>query len=292
MVNMLAKDDVPPPGIGDNKPPLITIEELMLAHQPLVDRVAELEAKAADQPDRVNNDDQQGTLQDVIKEIDTHSTTVEATRESVKAPFMTATRLLDGFFKALSEPKRGGTPGRLEIARNRLAAIGGDYLRRKEAAERQAREDAARRQRAEEQRLRDEAAAQEAAAARLRERNRPTAAVEKETVADLRTEQAAHAGARASELETQAQAKPAELARTRSAVGGSLGTLKAEWMHSIEDIDKVPIHLIEPYIKREAKEVAIRAFIKAKAPTDPKDGQVWDGLPGVKITGTTNPVYR
>jgi hypothetical protein len=291
MVNMLAPAadrEVTP---LDNRPPLISTDELMVDHSAIVARVGELEAEAAAQPHRVNNDDEQGALQDVIKRIDDHSKVIEAKREDVKGPFLTASRIVDGFFKALSEPKRGGTPGRLEIIRNRLAAIGGDYLRRKEAAERLEREQAAARQRAEEQRLRDEAAAAELAAARLRERNRPTAAVEKETVADIRTEQAAHAGARASELETQAAARPAELARTRSALG-SLGTLKAEWMHTIEDIDLVPLEMIASYIKREAIEVAVRAFIKARAPTDPKDGQMWDGLPGVKIYGTTKGVFR
>lgn len=274
----------------DNNPPLITTDELLVDHNAINQAVAELEERASFVPSEIFDDAEQGKLQDVIKAIDDQAKIVETTREGVKGPYLTATRVIDGYFKTLSDAK-GQKQGRLDKIRMALATVGNAYLRKKEAearATRQAEVDRVRKVEENNRRLAREA---EEAAERLRDRNRPTAAAEKETVAAAHTTQAGIAAQAAADAEQAAAVPPADLARTRSD-SGTLGTLAAEWGHTIVDLDEVPASKLWPYISRGEKEKAIRTFIKQNAPGKPQPDQTWDGLPGVKIFGTTKGVYR
>jgi hypothetical protein len=87
-------------------------------------------------------------------------------------------------------------------------------------------------------------------------------------------------------MEQSAQAKSADLARTRSTTG-SLGTLKDTWGFSIGEIDAVKGSPLWPYVKREHKEAAIRAYMNANAPKNLPEGQDWQPLAGVKFFRTS-----
>lgn len=273
-------------GIGDNLRPLITTDMLTIDHRDLDARVTELEEIAASQPTEVDDDVTQGRLQDVIKDIDKEQKKTEAIRVAVKEQYLVAERTVDGFFKQ-------GLQARLSAIRIKLEKVGTSYLQRKAAAERRRREEEARRLREEEDRKRQEAFEAEARAARLREQSRPTQAAAVESDARAAAAEAEDIGSQRIEAEAHAQAKPAELGRTRSAEGGSLGTLKQEWNFTIEEADGIPSAPLWPYIARAAKEQAIRAYIKAHAPTDEATTSAdWQPLRGVKMYRTAKGVYR
>ena len=292
----LSRAEIPAAGrnveISDNNPPLICLDQLFLDHASAVERVGELETKAAAQPGFVElGDDQtQGALQDVIKEIDKETKILESRREATKVPFLEAGRIIDGFFKSLTDPK-GKRQGRLDKARDVLARVATDYLRRKDAAERAKREAEARRLRQIEEDQRAEQRRCEEEAERLRAKHRPGAAVEKETLADVAGHQAEATNAAAIEAEQAANAKPADLARTRSDDGGSLGTLIESWDMNITAFDDLEPERLWPYIGRAEKEKAIRSYMRANAPKE-KTTEPWQPLRGVNFFRTTKGNYR
>jgi len=280
------------PSIGDNNPPLISNDELYLQHTAVIARVSELEAKAAEQPTFVElgDDRTQGALQDIIKEVDGEIKRLESKREEVKDPFLSAGRLVDGFFKALADPK-GKQQGRLDKIRAALAKTATDYLRRKDAAERARLEAEARKRREEEDRLRAEQRKREEEAERLREKHRPTAATEKAIVASTIGHQADAAMAATIEAEQAANAKPAELARTRSDDGGSLGTLNEIWKFEVTSFDDLEPDAIWSFIPRADKEKAIAAYMRINAPKE-KTATPWAPLRGVNFFRTTRGQFR
>ena len=266
----------------DNRPALVTPAELAIDHNDLEITLDHLERQARAQPDAIADDTAQGELQDVVKQLDDFSKHVEATREGVKAPYLAATRTIDGFFKQ-------HLSSRIISARDRLARIGGDYLRRKEAAERSRREAEARRLRDEELKRRAEAEAAERKAQAQRDRGRSS--TDAEITANTADNIANAIGSAAWQAEQLAKARPAELARTRSGAG-SLGTLQSFWDFDIVDLDAVDKATLWPYIARAEKEKAIRAFIRSNAPETsvPDD---WQPLaPAIRMVRNTKPQFR
>jgi hypothetical protein len=293
VTNTLAKSEIPAAdravSPSDNNPPLISADNLTLEHEALLARVGELESDALRQPSVSEDDEMQGQIQDVIKEIDKTGKLIETTREGVKAPLLAATRTVDGFFKSLWDST--GKRGRLDVIRAKLASTATNYLRKKEADARREREAESARLRKIEEDQRALARKAEEDAAKLREKHRPSAAVEKETVADVHLTNANVTAQSAQDAEQAAAAKPADLSRTRSGAG-SLGTLAAIWGFEIENIDLVPASALWPYIPRAVKETAIKAYVKQNAPGEPLPDQTWDGLPGVRVFGTTRGQFR
>lgn len=304
MVNTLVKppaDPAPPSsapasdrqvGTDHNRPPLITNDQLYLDHQSMIARTVELETLAAAQPTHVADGDDatQYALQDLIKEIDKEAKIVETKREAEKAPFLEGSRIVDGFFKAVADTK-GRQQGRLDKIRAALVRTATDYLRRKEAAARAILEAAAKARREEEERLRAAQQEEEERARKLYERNRPTAAAEKEVVANAIGRQADVAGAASIEAAQAANAKPAELARTRSDVGGALGTLTEFWEMEILEFDAIAAGPLWPYVTRAEKEKAIRAYMKANAPKEPTSTP-WQPIAGVNFYRTSKGQFR
>jgi sRNA-binding protein len=276
---------------SDNRPALVTNDQLLLDHASIVDRVIALEVKAAEAPDFVELGDEasQGSLQDLIKLIDAESKLIEARRETTKEPFLSASRVVDGFFKTLADPK-GKAQGRLDNIRRVLARTATDFLNRKRAHEQALREAEAKKKRDEEERLRQEQIKREEEAAKLRERNRPTAATEKETQASVAGHMAEAAGASAIELEQSANAKAADLARTRSDAG-SLGTLNEFWAYEIVDFDAIEPDAIWDFIPRGDKEKAIKAYMRIHAPKEAPTTP-WNPLRGVNFFRTTRGQFR
>jgi hypothetical protein len=256
---------------SDNVRQYITTDELRLDHASSELAVAELERFLSEVPEHIDSDEVCGTWQDNIKTAQDAIKNLEAKRIDAKAPFLAAERTVDGFFQELKQKAL-----RVQAAMSHPVSA---YLQAKAAAERARREAEAKRLRDEEEAKRLEALEQQRKAdAARREQTRALA----EQRAAQAEEEARQRAAQAEQAEKDAQAKPAEMARTRSSAG-SLGTLKREWDFTILDIDAVKGAPIWAFIKREHKEMAIRAYMRANAPKDLPQGQEWQPLAGVRF---------
>ena len=174
--------------------------------------------------DGINDDETTGRATDFAKVHKAELAAIDATRSRVKAPVLHAQRLVDGAGKKLADPLRAS----VAVIEDRMAA----YLRRKA--------DAARREaEAEAQRL--AAAAHEA----MREAE----------AAPGQTADAIAALAEARQAEALATASTPELTRTRS-LHGALAGLKDNWTFTLEDVSKVPAHLLQ--VNEAAVKLAIR----------------------------------
>lgn len=225
-------------GLGHNRPPLRDL--LRDQYEQIGTRVDALIASAGRAPATVNDDDTLGKMGDLIKSITACGKQIEAARVSEKEPFLAAGREVDGFFKPMGDT--------LAVAKKRLEAPCGVYLRAKADAEKKAREaiEAAAR-RAAEDAMRQ---AQEAEAANLT------------AVSDAALDRALTAEADADRAQKAAEAKPAELARTRGEMG-SVATLRTSWDAEILDYAAIPLEAIRAFVPRDAIEKAVRAFVRA-----------------------------
>jgi hypothetical protein len=258
----------------DNLRTLITADDLTIDHQNLIDAIADIETFLPDIPDRIDDDETSGEWQDVASRITAVMKAIEANRETVKAPYLTAGRAVDGFFKALEK--------RCLVVADKVRSPIAGYLRRKAEEERQRREQEAARAREEKARLQreaDEARRREEAATRAATQAKHQQAA---TKAEAAADEAAH---RASFFEREAQAKSADLSRTRS-TGGSLATLEDVWDFEIADITKLKGAALWPFVTAAAKEAAVRAYIKANGP-GPEHKGPWEPIDGVKFFRTT-----
>ena len=223
--------------IGGNKPPreevLADLYAPLLAEiEPIVDRAASLPKKIADEISLTR-------LGDIVKDAGKLAKRIEAKREEEVAPHLTAQKETNGFFKA--------HVARLKSAIEPLQALADDYQRAKAAEQRRALEEAARKAREEEERQR--VLAEKAASA-----NRASAALKH----DDRAEEAAE---RARRTETAAAASAADLTRVRS-TSGTVASARQNWTFDIEDLEKVPLDKLRPYLPRADIEKAIRSFIR------------------------------
>lgn len=221
-------------------------------------------------PDEITTKVDHDAAADLLTRIRERERAVESVRVQEKEPYLHSERAVDGFF----QPIRAALAKQLTDLNRRITA----HLSREAAKERE-------RLRAEEDRKRREAEAfqQQAqeAARKAQEARR----------ADHRAAHAERAGsAQAASLAAQetasvaaqaANAKPADLARTRTDIG-TLSTLKSEWTFEIEDWEAIRIESLRPYIDRATIEKAIRTAVKVGI----RD------LPGVRIFQTEKAMVR
>jgi len=215
-------------GIGHNRAPLKDL--LTDNYADIAARADELVAATTRAPVSIDNDDTQGKVGDLIKMIGACVKRSEVARVSEKEPFLQAGREVDAFFKGISDT--------LEKTKRALESRVTTYLRAKADAERRRREE-------EEVRAREEAdrlAAQAATAKQL------DAAIEAETVAREATK--------------AAEARPAEMARTRGDLG-SVSTLRTVWDFEVIDYAGIPLDAIRPYIARSDLDKAIRGAVRS-----------------------------
>ncbi len=262
----------------DNRPPLVTLTELRSDYGHYLEQLDHMKLSALECPVEINSDDISGRWQEWIKDLDKVVKSTEASRVDAKQPFLAAERSIDGFFKGLQDD--------ISKVRRDVANIVASYLTRKRDAERARLEAEARKKREEEERLRQEAADRAEAARKAEERNRPTEADNKQLQADIASQKADEAASQAAAAEKQSHAKSADLARTRSA-GGALGTLGDHWDFEITDIALVKGAPIWAYITHDAKEKAVRAYMRANAPKTVTPGQDWQPLAGVRFFRTS-----
>lgn len=260
---------------------LITDDQLNYEHRALESRLIELETKTGAVP-KINSDDESGPWQDIVSDIDTLGSDIESTRVEVKDPFERAVQRVNAVFFGWFAPRKGMTPGRLNIARARVTDQLADYMSRKEAAARAKREAEARKQRELEEAAR--LAARKAQEAREKaEREGRARAAANQAAKEAEAKAAASAAeARAFEAEQQAAAKPAELSRTRSG-GGALASLKVEWDFKVDSYETLKGAALWSFVTAAAKDAAIRAFIKANAPEQLADDQEWQPLAGITM---------
>lgn len=232
--------------LHNNPPSDIEILRERLAEEAaaLTKRRDELLAAVERAPAEVGDDEMAGKVADLIKLITACHKNAESARTARKEPFLESGRAVDGFYKRITEP--------LEKAKRLVETRLTLFQRKKAEAERQRREAEARRQA-------EEAERQRAAAAE--------AARKIETARDLdvaiEAETSAHqAQADASQAQRAAEAKPAELSRSRGDYG-AVASLRSEWTGELVSRDDVDLDALRAHINSVEIEKAIRSFVRA-----------------------------
>jgi len=234
-------------GIGGNSPPDdITLlgEHLSESTEGLVKRKNDLLAAVERAPAEITDDIGAGKMADLIKLIGACMRTAETGRTSAKEPFLAASRLVDGFFKKITEPLGDAKA----VIERRLTL----YQRNKAEAERRERERL-------EQLAREVAAkaAEEAAqrAATIKTDDDLDEAITAEAIAE-------QSAADAIEATKAATASNAEMSRSRGDLG-SVASLRTEWIGEITDRATLDLETLRPHIAVDALEKAIRAYVRA-----------------------------
>ena len=232
-----------PEPIGHNNPPsdqTLLQEFLENKTAGLRQRYEELLAASDRIPATCEDDETAGKLGDMVKLISACHKSFEGQRVSEKEPYLTLSRTVDGFFKKFTE--------NLDTAKKKVSRPLEMYLKRKEDERRAAAMEAARLQREEADRLAREAA--ELAQANM-------AKASEETL-----NEAVRVEAQAIKSDKLAEAKPAELARTRGDYG-SLATLRTVWVGEIVDKSAVDLDALRPFMSEDVLQKLVNAAVKA-----------------------------
>jgi hypothetical protein len=250
-----ASGGMAPAPIGHNRPPVSDFYRetnetlpgyLEAENTDLLKRRDELAAAFARAPAEVADDVTAGKMSDFIKQVSACIKSVESKRTADKEPTLQAGRVIDGFYKQISDP--------LAAIKTKLNDRVTIYLRKKEAEERRRREEQERIARAEAERQR--IAAEEAA------RNAKTDTDLSDAIA--RDESARQAEADAFAARQDAEAKAAELSRTRGSLG-AVASLRTTWACEILSRDDLDLNALRPYFTTADLEKALRAAVKAGA---------------------------
>jgi multidrug efflux pump subunit AcrA (membrane-fusion protein) len=233
--------------MGDNHPetdvdPLLA--RLREDHADLLTRRAELLGGISRAPDAVDSEQTAGNMADFDEQLKKFLKSAKIAHESEKAPFLVAGRTVDGFLHSLVDDVTAG--------RARLNVVRKKYADEKAAAERRRREEEARIAREESERLAREAAERAAAMSQPEDLDEAVRAEDAATQARLDAEQA----------QKDAEAKPAEMGKSRGDYGGQT-SLKQFW--DFADIDRATLDLnaLRQHLPEDALDKALRSFIKA-----------------------------
>lgn len=210
----------------------------------ILDRSADLLSAAERVPAAVEDDETAGRIGDFIKQVTGCIKASEIARTSAKEPHLAAGRAVDGFFKGISDP--------LDKAKRSIESRLTTWLRKKEAAERAAREEAARVEREAAEKARREALAAEEAITNAKTLGE---ALEAE-------DRARKATADAQAAQKAAEVKPAELSRSRGDLG-SVASLRSFWDFADLDRPTLDLETLRNHLPLEALEKAVRSFVKA-----------------------------
>lgn len=259
--------------ISDNLAPDHWLDEKF---QPFSGNLTDHEITVSNElPEFISDDDTVGRWQDIYKEIDGEGKKIESLRVEMKEPFLQGGRKVDGKAKNLTD--------RVTALKFKVGGVIKRYLDEKAATARREAEERARRLREEEDRKRREA---EDARRKAEEATRKATIAKHEAAAAVAEDAADLAGAEAFEGEANAAAKPADFARTRSDTG-TLGTLAQAWGFRIDNIEDVKGAKLWHLVSRAEKERVIRQWIKQNAPSQLREGEDWQPLPGVTVFPTT-----
>jgi hypothetical protein len=225
--------------IGDNRPALVTIDQLKTDFAHVETAIVALEARAAEAPLVLEDDEDLQVVTGLVGDFTKAAKRADELRDQQGRPHLEAQRTINTFFKAFD--------ARLKNAKDEIGKRATAYMNKKAEAERQAR-------------LAAEAKAREAAAQKERE---AAAAVQAGKASEAMAAQAAadELQARADHAADAATAKPSELARTQTDAGTA--TLQVSWEFEIESIDSIDLEALRPFLPRTAVEQAMRAFVKS-----------------------------
>jgi hypothetical protein len=249
---------------GHNKPAILTADMMARDFAYLDDALYEIETKVVDCPLVVEDDADLEIVREAVKRCQGAFKRLETLRVESKEPFLAATRIVDGHFGKLKDCVAGWQTA-IEARAHR-------YLKKKEAAEKGRREEESRKAAevlrialerqghahkesllAEQQRLASEQATQRISVEHhQREENARI------TEARLR-EESAQAQATAIRTQKEAEAKPADLARTRS--GDGLSTLETIFEFEIVDPSALKPEELWEFVSAQEVEKAIRRCI-------------------------------
>lgn len=250
-----------------NRPPSdaeILHDKLKQENERLIARRDELLAAVDRVPAEIDSDELAGRIADQIKQLTAAYKATDIARVSAKEPHLEAGRVVDGFFKAITEPlysAKQKVEARLTVWQRKKAE---EERRRREAEERARREEA-------ERQAREAAAAAKAAVT-------GAGSVDAAVTSDALARQAE---ADAEAARKSAAAKPAELSRQRGDYG-AVASLRTFWDFKDLDRDTFDLETVRQHIPLDALEKAVRSYIKA-------GGRV---LKGVTIFENTSTVVR
>jgi hypothetical protein len=232
------QDAAPPPpaaGPGHNRPPTLR-EELELASAPLRAEVEAVAEMANRTPRAIKGGKDLDEVSGLIVEARRIVRAVEAERTAAKAPHLEASRTVDGFYAVQKD--------RVDRILGTFQKIADEYTRARAEEERRARA-------AEAARLREE----EEAKRRQADEARRTSTKEK------RANEAWDLAAQATVAEEAAAAPAADLVRTTTASGFTAGA-QAVWTFKVEEWTAIDLETLRPFLKVDAIEAAIRAFVR------------------------------
>lgn len=229
----------------------------------LTDRRDDLLRDEAELP-AVESEEAVREVGDYLKLIRSAIKTADGRRVELKEPYLLCGRHVDGFFKGITEP--------LEALDRRTLSKLDAYQQRKLAAERRARDEEAARQREEARQARLEAD-QLAAAAAAAETRSPggTTATRLFENASLELDRAEIADQAAIVAQQAAEAKPADLVRTRGTFG-SVVTMQQRWVGEIQDRETLDLEALRPFLKHEDLQRALNAYVKVHQDRKPLRG--------------------
>lgn len=237
------------PKIGDNQPPtaLPAPEELHakleIDHLALEKRRDELIAAEERMPE-ITSDELSAKASDYMKQVSAAIKAGEAARVGAKEPYLEGGRVVDGFFKKITDP--------LSALKARLTKAQTAFLREKEARERRARIEAEQKAREEAEAAKREA---EEAAKKLESDDDLVDAIDAEQRANT-------AAADLVKANQESTAKAAELSRVRGDFG-SLSSLRTHWTFCDLDRDKIDLEKLRQHLPSDGLERAVRGFIRA-----------------------------
>lgn len=229
-------------GLGHNQPDLAVA--LREDHADLIRRRDELHDAVGRVPETIEDEETAGRVADFIKQIQAAIKNANAKRVDTKEPFLEGGRLVDGFFKGITDP--------LGVDKKAVEKPLTVYQQKKAAEEQRRRDEEALRARDEAERQAREAA--EAAAA-LETEDQLDGAVAAEDAAKQAEEAARKA-------QREAAAKAADMSRNRGDHGG-VASLRTYWTFEVEDIHEVDLETIRAHLPISAVEQAIRSYVKA-----------------------------
>lgn len=230
--------------IGGNQPPLADVLKEETAA--LIARKDELLGAVGRVPEAITDETTAGRVADLIRLMLKCKQQAQKDHRARKEPFLEGGRLVDGAYKAITDP--------LDRAKSGVEAKLTVYQRAVAEEERRAREAEARRQTEEAARQRREA---EAAAAKLETEDDLDAAITAEEIAR-------QAAADAAIAQRATTVKAAELGRARGEFG-SVASLTT--FIDFKDLDRATIDLdaLRSYLDITAIEKAIRLYIRSGA---------------------------
>lgn len=271
---------------GHNRPAVLTADMLARDFGYLDVAMAEIKQLFVNCPPVCEDEEDLEVMRSAVRRFVGGYKRMEAIRVEAKDPYLDATRVVDSHFNALKTT--------LEKWQTDVEGRAHRFLKKKEADERAIREEAARvaaeaaRVAAEEARKaeRDRIEAEQtglaealAASSSPTVENREQASAARVEETTLRTV-AIQRGNEALKAQTAAEAKPADLARTRTGTG--LSTLAEVWKFEIEDLTKIDLEALRDQIPFADIEKAVRRFVGIHK----GDRQ----LTGVRIYSDTKPV--